>query len=216
MTWTHKFLACFTVFAQCFCADSCAYSVIIKAGWKGSVFDEYVYVRVEGYGKERILLGTKSDMRLLSTMAGTVYWNTNNITMCLLKNSYWFLPLLPKVIVNLLWACIQHKTKIQTNKQTKILCQIVVFLSLSVVYGCRTFTALLAYEKRMPHVTLGKLNNANIRHTQIAKTRKFTCRASKRRCVLFAAVWREPGVIIRRVLFAAGWREPGVVCYHII
>ena len=46
-------------------------------------------------------------------------------------------------------------------------------------------------------------------------TRKFTRRASKRRCVLFAAVWREPGVIIRRVLFAAGWREPGVVCYHI-
>ena len=28
-------------------------------------------------------------------------------------------------------------------------------------------------------------------------------------------VWHEPGVIIRRVLFAAGWREPGVVCYHI-
>ena len=46
-------------------------------------------------------------------------------------------------------------------------------------------------------------------------TRKFTRRASKRRCVLFAVVWREPGVIIRRVLFAAGWREPGVVCYHI-
>ena len=43
----------------------------------------------------------------------------------------------------------------------------------------------------------------------------FTRRASKRRCVLFAAVWREPGVIMRRVLFAAGWREPGVVCYHI-
>ena len=35
-------------------------------------------------------------------------------------------------------------------------------------------------------------------------TRKFTRRASKRRCVLFAAVWREPGVIIRHVLFAAG------------
>ena len=33
--------------------------------------------------------------------------------------------------------------------------------------------------------------------------------------VLFAVVWREPGVIIRRVLFAAGWREPGIVCYHI-
>ena len=49
----------------------------------------------------------------------------------------------------------------------------------------------------------------------IIYTRKFTRRASKRRCVLFAAVWREPGVIIRRVLFAAGWREPGVVCYHI-
>ena len=31
----------------------------------------------------------------------------------------------------------------------------------------------------------------------------------------FAAVWREPGVIIRRVLFAAGWRERGIVCYHI-
>ena len=46
-------------------------------------------------------------------------------------------------------------------------------------------------------------------------TRKFTRRASKRRCVLFAAVWREPGVIIRRVLFTAGWHEPGVVCYHI-
>ena len=49
----------------------------------------------------------------------------------------------------------------------------------------------------------------------IWETRKFTHRASKRRCVLFAAVWHEPGVIIRRVLFAAGWREPGVVCYHI-
>ena len=46
-------------------------------------------------------------------------------------------------------------------------------------------------------------------------TRKFTRRVSKRRCVLFAVVWREPGVIIRRVFFAAGWREPGVVCYHI-
>ena len=30
-------------------------------------------------------------------------------------------------------------------------------------------------------------------------TRKFTRQASKRRCVLFAA----------------GWREPAVVCYHI-
>ena len=49
----------------------------------------------------------------------------------------------------------------------------------------------------------------------ITFTRKFTRRASKRRCVLFAAVCREPGVMIRRVLFAAGWREPGVVCYHI-
>ena len=46
-------------------------------------------------------------------------------------------------------------------------------------------------------------------------TRKFTRRASKRRSVLFATVWREPGVMIRRVLFAAGWREPGIVCYHI-
>ena len=45
-------------------------------------------------------------------------------------------------------------------------------------------------------------------------TRKFTRRASKTRCVLFAAVWHEHGVIIRHVLFAAGWREPGV-CYHI-
>ena len=51
--------------------------------------------------------------------------------------------------------------------------------------------------------------------TKFKVTRKFTWRASKRRCVLLAAVWREPGVIIRRVLFAAGWREPGVVCYHI-
>ena len=50
---------------------------------------------------------------------------------------------------------------------------------------------------------------------QFIYTRKFTCPASKRRCVLFAVVWREPGVIIRRVLFAAGWHEPGVVCYHI-
>ena len=49
----------------------------------------------------------------------------------------------------------------------------------------------------------------------ILLTRKFTRRASKRRCVVFAVVWREPGVIIRRVLFAAGWREPGIVCYHI-
>ena len=47
------------------------------------------------------------------------------------------------------------------------------------------------------------------------QTRKFTRRVSKRRCVLFAVVWREPGVIIRRVLFAAGWHEPRVVCYHI-
>ena len=46
-------------------------------------------------------------------------------------------------------------------------------------------------------------------------TRKFTRRVSKRRCVLFAVVWCEPGVIIRRVLFAAGWHEPGVVCYHV-
>ena len=51
--------------------------------------------------------------------------------------------------------------------------------------------------------------------TYIYITRKFTRRASKRRCVLFAVVWREPGVIICRVLFAAGWRKPGVVCYHI-
>ena len=50
---------------------------------------------------------------------------------------------------------------------------------------------------------------------QIQYTRKFTRRASKRRCVLFAAVWRESAVIIRRVLFTAGWREPGVVWYHI-
>ena len=51
---------------------------------------------------------------------------------------------------------------------------------------------------------------------ELKYTRKFTRRASKRRCVLFAAVWREPSVIIRRVLFAAGWGEkPGVVCYHI-
>ena len=35
-------------------------------------------------------------------------------------------------------------------------------------------------------------------------SRKFTRRASKRCCVLFAAVWRERGVIIRHVLFAAG------------
>ena len=49
----------------------------------------------------------------------------------------------------------------------------------------------------------------------LGNTRKFTHRASKRCCVLFAAVWREPGIIIRCVLFAAGWREPGVVCYHI-
>ena len=58
----------------------------------------------------------------------------------------------------------------------------------------------------------GVFNNYS---TEFLKTRKFTRRASKRRCVLFAAVWREPGVMIRRVLFAAGWREPGVVCYHI-
>ena len=51
--------------------------------------------------------------------------------------------------------------------------------------------------------------------TSITITRKFTRRASKRQCVLFAAVWREPGVIIRHVLYAAGWREPCVVCYHI-
>ena len=38
---------------------------------------------------------------------------------------------------------------------------------------------------------------------------------AKGHCVLFAAVWREPGVIVRRVLFAAGWREPRVVCYYI-
>ena len=54
-----------------------------------------------------------------------------------------------------------------------------------------------------------------IEHECVNHTRKFTRRASKRHCVLFAAVWREPGVMIRRVLFAAGWREPGVVCYHI-
>ena len=69
------------------------------------------------------------------------------------------------------------------------------------------------------------------RCSNYSMTRKFTRRASKRRCVLFAAVWREAGVIIRRVLFAAGWREagviirrvlfaagwrePGIVCYHI-
>ena len=55
----------------------------------------------------------------------------------------------------------------------------------------------------------------NKRCSNYSMTRKFTRRASKRRCVLFAAVWREPGGMIRRVLFAAGWREPGVVCYHI-
>ena len=59
------------------------------------------------------------------------------------------------------------------------------------------------------------LGSAHINLKELAITRKFTRRASKRRCVLFAAVWLEPGVIIRHVLFAAGWREPGVVCYHI-
>ena len=39
---------------------------------------------------------------------------------------------------------------------------------------------------------------------EIWTTRKFTRRASKRRCVVFAVVWREPSVIIRHVLFAAG------------
>ena len=34
--------------------------------------------------------------------AGTVYRNTDNITVCLLKNGYRFLPLLPKVIVNVI------------------------------------------------------------------------------------------------------------------
>ena len=42
-------------------------------------------------------------------------------------------------------------------------------------------------------------------------TRKFTHRGSKRRCALFAAVWREPGVIIHRVLYAAGWRESAII-----
>ena len=36
-------------------------------------------------------------------------------------------------------------------------------------------------------------------HAHFLNTRKFTRRVGKRRCVLFAA----------------GWREPGVVCYHI-
>ena len=57
--------------------------------------------------------------------------------------------------------------------------------------------------------------HSNLSVNQFRTARKFTRRASKRRCVLFAAVWREPGIIVRRVLFAAGWLEPGVVCYHI-
>ena len=73
---------------------------------------------------------------------------------------------------------------------------------------CRHYFSASAFLHRLIHFM--------IFHTaSFSVTRKFTRRASKRRCVVFAVVWREPGVIIRRVLFAAGWREPGVVCYHI-
>ena len=63
-------------------------------------------------------------MTVAMTRAGTVYQNTGNINVCLLKNGYRFLPLLPKVIGNLLWACIQY------NKN-HLLCRIVMFLFLS-------------------------------------------------------------------------------------
>ena len=56
-------------------------------------------------------------------------------------------------------------------------------------------------------------------HKQLFKTtRKFTRQASKRRWLLFAVVWREPGVIIRCVFFAAGWREPAssAIIYNIV
>ena len=84
----------------------------------------------------------------------------------MLKNGYRFLPLLPKVIVNLLWAYIQH------NKNN-FLCQIVYFY-LFLQRGCRAFTVLLAYKNRTPDVTLWKLNTANVRHTQIMKIKEST------------------------------------------
>ena len=47
-----------------------------------------------------------------STRTGTVYRNTDNITVCLLKNGYRFLHLLPKIIVNLLWLTCEHVSKL--------------------------------------------------------------------------------------------------------
>ena len=98
--------------------------------------------------------------------ASTVYRSTDNITMCLLKNGYRFLPLLPKIIVNVLWACIQYNKK-------QFLVSNGVFLSLCAAWVSH-FHILLAYKNGTPDVTLWKLNTANVRRTQITKIKEST------------------------------------------
>ena len=71
-----------------------------------------------------------------------VYRNTDNIAVCLLKNGYRFLNLLPKIIVNLLWLTCEHVFKLIQHNKPFSMSNIVVFLSFSAA-GCRTFTVLL-------------------------------------------------------------------------
>ena len=78
----------------------------------------------------------------VSARAGTVYRNTDNITVCLFKNGYRFLHLLPKIIVNLLWLTCEHVSKLIQHNKSFSVSNIVVFLSFSAA-GYRTFTVLL-------------------------------------------------------------------------
>ena len=65
-------------------------------GWASQEHDMYCHdLEVIGSKPGQVELWVRS-------RAGTVYRNTDNITVCLLKNGYRFLPLLPKVIVNVL------------------------------------------------------------------------------------------------------------------
>ena len=77
---------------------------------------------------------------------------------------------------------------------------------------------LLTIDNRMRSGELYRLLHPKVLHTRYIYTRKFTRRASKRRCVHFAVVWREPGVIIRRVLFGAGWWSlaSSAIIYNIV
>ena len=76
----------------------------------------------------------------LLNRAGTVYRNTDNITICLLRNSYQFLHLLPKIIVNLLWLICEHVSMLIQHNKPFFMSNVVVFLSFSAA-GCLTFTA---------------------------------------------------------------------------